>query len=182
MSNQSFLHVGKGLDDEWRLQSLDDNNEPVPIAHSTSTEAMYTLSSPSMLVATPNEELLEREKDYLLEPVVSDAKNSIYTSDDFRMFSFKVRPCSRAYSHDWTECPCAHTGENARRRDPREFHYSCVLCPDFFKGACRFGMHVSMHMLYLRAGYILHSIAPVCAKMALIACDGCVSLHTLRMS
>eukprot|EP00850_Spirogloea_muscicola_P004664 SM000020S06014 [mRNA] locus=s20:417069:418889:+ [translate_table: standard] len=55
------------------------------------------------------------------------------------MFSFKVRPCSRAYSHDWTECPFVHPGENARRRDPRRFHYSCVPCPDFRKGACRRG-------------------------------------------
>ncbi|CAA6662886.1 unnamed protein product [Spirodela intermedia] len=55
------------------------------------------------------------------------------------MFSFKVRPCSRAYSHDWTECPFVHPGENARRRDPRKYHYSCVPCPDFRKGACRRG-------------------------------------------
>ncbi|KAJ0502302.1 putative transcription factor C3H family [Helianthus annuus] len=66
-----------------------------------------------------------------------DIKNSIYSTDEFRMFSFKVRPCSRAYSHDWTECPFVHPGENARRRDPRKFHYSCVPCPDFRKGACR---------------------------------------------
>ncbi|KAJ1429938.1 Zinc finger, CCCH-type [Sesbania bispinosa] len=50
-----------------------------------------------------------------------------------------VRPCSRAYSHDWTECPFVHPGENARRRDPRKYHYSCVPCPDFRKGACRRG-------------------------------------------
>ncbi|KAG0494818.1 hypothetical protein HPP92_005812 [Vanilla planifolia] len=55
------------------------------------------------------------------------------------MFSFKVRPCSRAYSHDWTECPFVHPGENARRRDPRKYHYSCVPCPEFRKGACRRG-------------------------------------------
>ncbi|KAJ7557569.1 hypothetical protein O6H91_05G132500 [Diphasiastrum complanatum] len=30
-------------------------------------------------------------------------------------------------------------GENARRRDPRRYHYSCVPCPDFRKGACRRG-------------------------------------------
>ncbi|KAM0050849.1 putative transcription factor C3H family [Helianthus debilis subsp. tardiflorus] len=40
-------------------------------------------------------------------------------------------------SHDWTECPFVHPGENARRRDPRKFHYSCVPCLDFRKGACR---------------------------------------------
>ncbi|GJM95550.1 hypothetical protein PR202_ga12299 [Eleusine coracana subsp. coracana] len=56
------------------------------------------------------------------------------------MYSFKVRACSRAYSHDWTECPFVHPGENARRRDPRKFHYSCVPCPEFKKGGgCRRG-------------------------------------------
>nr|CAD1822874.1 unnamed protein product [Ananas comosus var. bracteatus] len=30
------------------------------------------------------------------------------------MYSFKVRPCSRAYLRDWTECPFVHPGENAR--------------------------------------------------------------------
>lgn len=59
--------------------------------------------------------------------------------DEFRMFSFKIRLCSRAYSHDWTECPFVHPGENARRRDPRKYHYSCVPCPDFRKGSCRWG-------------------------------------------
>ncbi|KAJ6315630.1 hypothetical protein OIU78_018990 [Salix suchowensis] len=52
---------------------------------------------------------------------------------------FKVKPCSRAYSHDWTECPFVHPGENARRRDPRKYHYSCVPCPEFRKGSCRQG-------------------------------------------
>ncbi|KAJ7513977.1 hypothetical protein O6H91_23G021600 [Diphasiastrum complanatum] len=78
-------------------------------------------------------------KGYLSDVPVPDIKNSIYTTDEFRMFSFKVRPCSRAYSHDWTECPFVHPGENARRRDPRRYHYSCVPCPDFRKGACRRG-------------------------------------------
>ncbi|KAM7267989.1 hypothetical protein ACFE04_010155 [Oxalis oulophora] len=78
-------------------------------------------------------------KEYPIDPSLPDIKNSIYATDEFRMFSFKIRPCSRAYSHDWTECPFVHPGENARRRDPRKFHYSCVPCPDFRKGACRRG-------------------------------------------
>ncbi|KAK7401242.1 hypothetical protein VNO78_12573 [Psophocarpus tetragonolobus] len=79
------------------------------------------------------------KKEYPVDPSLPDIKNSIYATDEFRMFSFKVRPCSRAYSHDWTECPFVHPGENARRRDPRKFHYSCVPCPEFRKGACRRG-------------------------------------------
>ncbi|XP_068331457.1 zinc finger CCCH domain-containing protein 30-like [Pyrus communis] len=79
------------------------------------------------------------KKEYPVDPSLPDIKNSIYSTDEFRMYSFKVRPCSRAYSHDWTECPFVHQGENARRRDPRKFHYSCVPCPDFRKGAYRRG-------------------------------------------
>ncbi|KAG8367906.1 hypothetical protein BUALT_Bualt16G0121500 [Buddleja alternifolia] len=79
------------------------------------------------------------KKEYPIDPSLPDINNSIYSTDEFRMFSFKVRPCSRAYSHDWTECPFVHPGENARRRDPRKYHYSCVPCPDFRKGACRRG-------------------------------------------
>ncbi|KAK3013594.1 hypothetical protein RJ639_008412 [Escallonia herrerae] len=79
------------------------------------------------------------KREYPVDPSLPDIKNSIYSTDEFRMFSFKVRPCSRAYSHDWTECPFVHPGENARRRDPRKYHYSCVPCPEFRKGACRRG-------------------------------------------
>lgn len=45
----------------------------------------------------------------------------------------------RGRSHDWTECPFAHPGEKARRRDPRRIHYSGAPCPDFRKGSCRRG-------------------------------------------
>ncbi|CAI9093605.1 OLC1v1029150C1 [Oldenlandia corymbosa var. corymbosa] len=62
-----------------------------------------------------------------------------FSCDEFRMFEFKVKKCSRARSHDWTDCPYAHPGEKARRRDPRKFHYSGSSCPEFKKGACRKG-------------------------------------------
>ncbi|CAK7330781.1 unnamed protein product [Dovyalis caffra] len=103
--------------------------------------------SPSLLIYSPSVSKFNNlpanstseKKEYPIDPSLPDIKNSIYATDEFRMFSFKVRPCSRAYSHDWTECPFVHPGENARRRDPRKFHYSCVPCPDFRKGACRRG-------------------------------------------
>lgn len=79
------------------------------------------------------------KKQYPVDPSLPDIRNGVYSTDEFRMFSFKVRPCSRAYSHDWTECPFVHPGENARRRDPRKYHYSCVPCPEFRKGSCRRG-------------------------------------------
>ncbi|XP_019178447.1 PREDICTED: zinc finger CCCH domain-containing protein 66-like isoform X2 [Ipomoea nil] len=79
------------------------------------------------------------KKEYPIDPSLPDIKNGIYGTDEFRMYTFKVKPCSRAYSHDWTECPFVHPGENARRRDPRKFHYTCVPCPDFRKGTCQRG-------------------------------------------
>ncbi|KAL4558077.1 hypothetical protein LXL04_036273 [Taraxacum kok-saghyz] len=82
---------------------------------------------------------IDGKREYPVDPSLPDIKNGIYSTDEFRIFSFKVRPCSRAYSHDWTECPFVHPGENARRRDPRKYHYSCVPCPDFRKGTCRRG-------------------------------------------
>ncbi|KAG8367300.1 hypothetical protein BUALT_Bualt16G0058100 [Buddleja alternifolia] len=59
-----------------------------------------------------------------------------HSCDHFRMYEFKVRKCARARSHDWTDCPFAHPGEKARRRDPTKFHYSGSACPDFRKGNC----------------------------------------------
>ncbi|KAK1377685.1 zinc finger CCCH domain-containing protein 20 [Heracleum sosnowskyi] len=74
---------------------------------------------------------------------VSDDENDLtldtYACDNFRMYEFKVRKCVRGRSHDWTECPYAHPGEKARRRDPRKFHYSGTACPDFRKGNCKKG-------------------------------------------
>ncbi|XP_027336808.1 zinc finger CCCH domain-containing protein 66-like [Abrus precatorius] len=79
------------------------------------------------------------KKDYPVDLSLPDIKNGIYSTDEFRMYTFKVKPCSRAYSHDWTECPFVHPGENARRRDPRKYQYSCVPCPEFRKGSCSKG-------------------------------------------
>ncbi|XP_003575849.1 zinc finger CCCH domain-containing protein 33 [Brachypodium distachyon] len=73
-------------------------------------------------------------------PAPEDINAGVFGTDEFRMYSFKVNPCSRAYTHDWTECPFAHPGENARRRDPRRYAYSCVPCPEFRSAAsCRKG-------------------------------------------
>lgn len=124
-----------------------DCSIPIPV-NSPSPDSAAHLSSPENgLVSSPMASKftdaafnsISEKKEYPVDPSLPDIKNSIYATDEFRMFSFKVRPCSRAYSHDWTECPFVHPGENARRRDPRKFHYSCVPCPEFRKGACRRG-------------------------------------------
>ncbi|XP_023512651.1 zinc finger CCCH domain-containing protein 66-like [Cucurbita pepo subsp. pepo] len=79
------------------------------------------------------------KKEYPVDLSLPDIKNEMYSTDEFRMYTFKIKPCTRAYSHDWTECPFVHPGENARRRDLRKYHYSCVPCPEFRKGTCRQG-------------------------------------------
>lgn len=120
-----------GSDSSTLSSSLEDGLPPSPLGLVSSSMSTKFNHLP---VSSPLE-----KKEYPVDPSLPDIKNSIYATDEFRMFSFKVRPCSRAYSHDWTECPFVHPGENARRRDPRKYHYSCVPCPDFRKGACRRG-------------------------------------------
>ncbi|KAL6528768.1 hypothetical protein OROMI_028944 [Orobanche minor] len=73
------------------------------------------------------------------EPDDFDVPVDAFSCDDFRMFEFKVKKCATARSHDWTECPFAHPGEKARRRDPRKYLYSGGACPDFRKGECKRG-------------------------------------------
>ncbi|XP_020596057.1 zinc finger CCCH domain-containing protein 35-like [Phalaenopsis equestris] len=70
---------------------------------------------------------------------LTDLRSEEYSSDEFRMYEFKIRLCNRSRSHDWTECPYAHPGEKARRRDPRKYQYSGVGCPNFRKGDCKKG-------------------------------------------
>ncbi|TYH31141.1 hypothetical protein ES288_A01G149800v1 [Gossypium darwinii] len=117
------------------------NSDSPPLSPSQENGSLFS-GSDSLIKSRPTDapiSLVSEKKEYPIDPSLPDIKNSIYSTDEFRMYSFKVRPCSRAYSHDWTECPFVHPGENARRRDPRKFHYSCVPCPDFRKGACRRG-------------------------------------------
>ncbi|KAI3815976.1 hypothetical protein L1987_15660 [Smallanthus sonchifolius] len=82
------------------------------------------------------EEEVATKKEYAIDVPLPDINGELYGSDEFRMYTFKVKPCSRAYTHDWTECPFVHPGENARRRDLKKYSYSCVPCPEFRKGSC----------------------------------------------
>ncbi|CAN7061469.1 hypothetical protein Bca4012_095390 [Brassica carinata] len=86
--------------------------------------------------AVEEEEEVKIVSKYPADASLPDINEGVYGSDEFRMYSFKVKPCSRAYSHDWTECAFVHPGENARRRDPRKYPYTCVPCPEFRKGSC----------------------------------------------
>ncbi|XP_020578191.1 zinc finger CCCH domain-containing protein 33-like [Phalaenopsis equestris] len=102
---------------------------------SMARELEVILKAPCPRVSSPSK-LTGEKKEYPPDLTLPDIQKGIYGTDEFRMYTFKVKPCSRAYSHDWTECPFVHPGENARRRDPRKYTYSCVPCPDFRKASC----------------------------------------------
>ncbi|KAF8396158.1 hypothetical protein HHK36_017771 [Tetracentron sinense] len=142
VSLEELLTTNGPVREQYLRVSTDTSNSNSPSLSSSPengspSSASESMSSPMTLKFNDPVALVYEKKEYPIDPSLPDIKNSIYSTDEFRMFSFKVRPCSRAYSHDWTECPFVHPGENARRRDPRKFHYSCVPCPDFRKGACR---------------------------------------------
>lgn len=82
------------------------------------------------------ETLLQKYLPYNNPQDDEDDDSDVYSADQFRMYEFKVRRCTRSRSHDWTDCPFAHPGEKARRRDPRKFHYSGIVCQDFRRGEC----------------------------------------------
>ncbi|KAL9400136.1 hypothetical protein Peur_009097 [Populus x canadensis] len=104
---------------------------PIPTSPFTNFNALDSLTSLHRYL--PSNEPDPSFEDELDLPV--DA----FSCDHFRMYEFKVKRCARGRSHDWTECPYAHPGEKARRRDPRRYHYSGTACPEFRKGGCKKG-------------------------------------------
>jgi len=61
-------------------------------------------------------------------------EKQVLESDEFKMYFYKVIPCSKRCCHDWTTCPYAHPGEKAARRDPRLYNYVAQVCADMKKG------------------------------------------------
>lgn len=71
-----------------------------------------------------------------------------------------ILPHSSSLQHDWRACPFAHPTENARRRDPREFKYSSLVCPDYRQGCCVRGDTCQYaHGEHYRAGLSLQHVA-----------------------
>ncbi|NP_001295793.1 zinc finger CCCH domain-containing protein 20 [Cucumis sativus] len=114
------------------ISTWDSLDDPSPaISSYFSTAHVSPLDSPTAALMDFDSSLWE-DPDL---PAPVDA----YSCDQFRMYEFKVRSCARGRSHDWTKCPYAHTGEKARRRDPRKFNYSGAECPDLRHGCCKKG-------------------------------------------
>jgi len=115
-------------------ESVDDGSLPWSSCENGSPSSPVAPKFTDTAVSSTSE-----KKKYPIDPSIPDIRNSIFATDEFRMYSVKVLLCHRTYSHDWTECPFYHPQENARRRDPRKFTYSCVPCPDFRNRDCKRG-------------------------------------------
>ncbi|KAH7432929.1 hypothetical protein KP509_07G046400 [Ceratopteris richardii] len=129
LSNVSDVYTEEGhpcdVESMMQLSPASSNHPEFGSPSPTSASALFTLRQflPSNL---------ERDR--------SDAfPYDMCIGDEFRMYAFKVRKCTRGRSHDWTECPFLHPGEKARRRDPRRYNYSGDPCPDYRKGSCKMG-------------------------------------------
>ena len=128
--------------------SFEDPTAEISLSHSPNTNPNYFENDYSFFLKNNPlaniRRYIQSNLGEIDENDVSDDENDdvsvdTYACDNFRMYEFKVRKCVRGRSHDWTECPYAHPGEKARRRDPRKFHYSGTACPDFRKGNCKKG-------------------------------------------
>jgi hypothetical protein len=111
--------------------------------------------SPSSRSSSLSPIMVDRgRKEYLVDPTLPDIKSSVYASDEFRMFAFKVRPCSRAYSHDWTECPFVHPGEMLAAVTLASTRTLLCLAPTSADlVVAPVVTAVSSPMVYLRAGF-----------------------------
>ncbi|XP_058749151.1 zinc finger CCCH domain-containing protein 66-like [Vicia villosa] len=118
-----------------KLQAILEGTDDIDVDDDFVKEVGFQMEKQQEDIGAPRIE----KKDYPIDLSLPDINNGIYSTDEFRMYIFKVKTCSRAYSHDWTECPFVHPGENARRRDPMIYHYTCVPCPEFRKGSCSKG-------------------------------------------
>ncbi|KAF3972313.1 hypothetical protein CMV_004172 [Castanea mollissima] len=133
-----------------------------------------SLSSLSNSISSPvnckpmNVSSVPEKKEYPIDPSLPDLKSSIYASDEFRMFSFKIRPCSRAYSHDWTECPFVHPAQ-----------YRTRLCKDgtsCTRRVCFFAhTHEELRPLYVSSGSAMPS--PRSAASAAAVMDMAAALN-----
>ncbi|XP_010260283.1 PREDICTED: zinc finger CCCH domain-containing protein 2-like [Nelumbo nucifera] len=134
-NHQSFLSGKKGLGDiDAQSGKLLSRRVKLTVSSDTSPDLFGdAMEKPSF------EETHHLVHKFLPYNGGDDDDSDPYSNDEFRMYEFKVRRCMRSRSHDWTDCPFAHPGEKARRRDPRRFHYSGNVCTDFRRGGCRRG-------------------------------------------
>ncbi|KAG2717379.1 hypothetical protein I3760_03G172600 [Carya illinoinensis] len=138
-AEQHKLHTSHQLLSKKQLKNIDIPPRKLLGRRLPTQEAeMYFSDSPRFSSSLDESTLLRKFLPYNGGDDDSDDSDP-YSSDHFRMYEFKVRRCTRSRSHDWTDCPFAHPGEKARRRDPRRFHYSGQVCPEYRRGGCSRG-------------------------------------------
>ncbi|GFR42124.1 hypothetical protein Agub_g2967 [Astrephomene gubernaculifera] len=111
----------------------DADSHPSSSTRSSSTTEAHSFNGTDGLRNGTRQDLADSEGSSYS---TTDLTRPEYSTDDFRMFNFKVLRCSKRHAHDWRACPFAHPTENARRRDPREFKYCALACPDYKQGFC----------------------------------------------
>eukprot|EP00798_Chlamydomonas_sp_ICE-L_P026454 gene26454-17553_t len=74
-------------------------------------------------------------------PQLQTVDLDLFASDDFRMYCYKIVPCSIRGPHEWTTCGFCHPGEKAQRRCPQKYNYTAIACPDLKTGECARGQN-----------------------------------------
>ncbi|KAL2526990.1 Zinc finger CCCH domain-containing protein 54 [Abeliophyllum distichum] len=94
------------------------------------------MSNSSSRYNEPRSSVLQKTSLDLINEFHDLLDEALYESDQFRMYGFKIKPCLRSGCNSWISCPFLHRGERARRRDPRQFNYVGIPCPDHRYGIC----------------------------------------------
>ena len=128
-----------------------------------SLEVILKASCPrvSSLERSKEEETKFGKKKYPLNITLPDINNRIHGKNEFRMYTFKVKPCFRAYSHDWN-APLLTQGRMLNAATPRSTT-SMSLVQRFERGHTRMVMLMSMAMGYSKASSIQTSTTPTFA-------------------
>lgn len=101
---------------------------------SSSTSTAYEEPYVDPVVAEAADLAARGEKHELLDEA------ALFSTDDFRMYCLKIMPCAKRFTHDWVTCNFCHSGEKAKRRDPRFMPYTGIACPFMKKaGSCPHG-------------------------------------------
>mmetsp|Transcript_34722 Transcript_34722/g.82351 ORF Transcript_34722/g.82351 Transcript_34722/m.82351 type:complete len:425 (+) Transcript_34722:194-1468(+) len=104
-------------------------------AHPSGLPSTSAASTGSVKARSTARELCE-ESAYGPQDQGKNLYNLDTTTDEFRMFYFKVLPCKLDNCEDWNKCPYAHPKEKAARRDPKLYSYRPEFCKELRKNIC----------------------------------------------
>lgn len=116
------------------------------------------------------------------QAALQDPDEETLMSDEFRMYEFKIRRCSRTRAHDWTECPYTHPGEKLAGEIRGDSTTVVRRVPSSARGRVRRVTCASTHTVFSSVGFIHRAIAPSCVRTAPRAIVGHAFLHTTLRS